>query len=125
MSIQYVVDQLENYVHVQLTDTLSSEDAIDFEADLIKDKRVQPGFSLLFDASDVRLIQIDRPVVNGLLEMEKVFPDKFVGARRAFVFNSEANFSWAIYFKDHALGRNFVDVNLDKARAWLRHPFDS
>lgn len=99
---------------------MSSEDAIDFEADLIGDIRVLPGFSLLFDASAVRSVQLNTEVVAGLLEMEQIFPDKFVGSRRAFVFHRDSDFGWALYFRDHAQGRNLVAVNVENALAWLK-----
>ena len=124
MSIEYVVDVRENHVHAKLANTLSNEDAIDFEADLIGDDRVQPGFSLLFDASCVRNVQLNHDVVKGLLEMEQVFPDKFVGARRAFVFDRRSDFGWALYFRDRAQGCNFIGFNVEKAQAWLRRARD-
>ncbi len=120
MPTYYEVDTVTNQVIALAEGALTGGDIVDFTADLIEDKNVLPGFSLLFDSSRVSQFLVPYNAIDHLLEIENSFPEKFVGSRRAFLFKKNESPHWALEYQTSALGCASVFYQRDDALLWLR-----
>ena len=119
MSLDYAVNEEMNFVYVKARGPLDRENMITYEASFIADQRVRPGFKALFDASQVRGIDLDPQVIAVLLNMELAYPDKFKGSKRAFLLSENLGWDNAKTFAEEAEGNNIVLFSLDVALVWL------
>lgn len=119
MAIKYSVDEERNFIYVKAESPLSAKDMIGYEAEFIDDERVRPGFTALFDASKVRVVDVTPEVVDVLVNMERSHPERFKGSKRALLFTENMGWDAASYFAKEADGSNLVFFSLDVALVWL------
>lgn len=117
--ISYCINGHGNDVRVHLAGVVTNTEVIDFEVDIIQDPNIVSGFNMLIDGSQVIHIEIQTPIISCLLEIERVFPEKFMQARRAFVFNSPRHDAWARQLIAHTPGVGQIFFDLNTAVAWL------
>jgi len=119
MPVKYHINEENNFLYVKVVDSLDREDMISFEAKIIGDTRVRPGFTALFDAAAIRVDDIDQNVANVLLDMERIYPERFKDAKRALLVSHNMGWDFITDFAKEADGNNLVFFSLDVALVWL------
>jgi len=115
----YAVNEKLNFVYVKGDTPIGRDDLITYEASFIADQRVRPGFKAFFDATQARGIDLDPHVVDVLLNMEILYPDKLKGAKRALLLSEDMGWDYAKLFAEEADGNNIVLFSRDVAMVWL------
>jgi hypothetical protein len=119
MPISYDVKNSGNLVHSVATGPVSEADLLDYQATLLADPRVRPGFYELFDATVAHESGLSEAVLEKMVEADLEHTEKLRGSKCAVVVRD--GYKWAERFTQLHKGPNrvMVFVNLEVARAWV------
>lgn len=122
MPIERKVSKDGMFVHTSAFGTVTSEDLISHEMQMISDTRIQPGFSELFDASRVTEIKITKKDLELVASLDGQNIDKFAGSKCAVVVAESEAFELGKYFEKISR-QNYVKVivfnSVTTAKTWL------
>lgn len=122
MPIERKISKDGLFVHTSAFGTVTSEDLISHEIDMISDTRIKPGFGELFDASRVTEIKITKQDLEQVADMDGQNMEKFAGSKCAVVVAESEAFKLGKYFEEISR-QNYVKVivfnSVTTARIWL------
>jgi hypothetical protein len=119
MPITYEIEDGGRFVHTRATGAITDQNLLTYQAALLSDTRIQPGFYELFDGTMAHGVEISEAVLAELGAMDKAAADKLIGGKCAIVVRRD--FELAERFQRLYAGPHEVTVfyNLDVARTWL------
>lgn len=119
MPISFEVDKSGNLVHSVATGRVNEADLLGYQATLLADPRLKPGFDELFDATRAHGSGLSESVLEKMVETDLEHAEKLRGGKCAIVVRN--GFEWAERFAQLHEGPHNVMVffNLEVAWAWL------
>ena len=119
MPITYDVRNDGNRVLSVATGPVTETDLRDYQAALLSDARVKPGFDELFDATAAQESGLSEAVLRNMVEADLAHTEKLRGGKCAIV--AQTGFAWAQRYVDlHKGPQNImVFVNMEVARTWV------
>ncbi|UCD53332.1 MAG: hypothetical protein JSW27_11920 [Phycisphaerales bacterium] len=119
MPITYTVEDNGTFVHTTARGAVTDEDLLNYQAALLADARVRPGFDELFDATAARESGLSEAMIEKMIEVDRSHAEKLRCGRCAVVVWD--GFELADQFVSRHGGPHTVMVfcNLDVAELWL------
>ncbi|MBN2131333.1 MAG: hypothetical protein JW741_17665 [Sedimentisphaerales bacterium] len=119
MPVTYEVRNGGTFVHTKAHGEVTEHDLLEYQAAVLADPRIEPGYYELFDATTAQAVGVSEATLETMSEMDKKHVEKLAGGKCALVVRS--GFELAKRFESlrdrpHAV---MVFFNLDVARAWL------
>jgi hypothetical protein len=119
MPIKYDVRNDGNLVFSVAEGPIGEADLLDYQAALLSDPRVKPGFNELFDATAAHESGLSGAVLQKMVEADLAHAEKLGAGKCAIV--AQTDFEWAQRYADLHKGPQsvMVFVNMEVARAWI------
>jgi hypothetical protein len=122
MSLKYVVSEDGKFVYTTVSGTLEEEEIIKYLHDVIKDKRIKPGFSELFDMTHLSGSPITPDLFLLLRDLIASNPKKNPQSKVAIVAGPAGSFEKARQFESVVspeVANVIVFGDIETARVWL------
>jgi len=119
MPVTYEVKNDGTFVHTKAHGEVTEEDLLSYQAAVLADPRIKPGYYELFDATTAEAAGVSEATLEKMSEVDKEHAEKLEGGKCAVVVRS--GFELAKRFESFRDRPHNVMVffNLDVARAWL------
>lgn len=119
MPITYEIRNEGRFVHTQAAGEVTEDDLLNYQAAVLSDARVKPGFNEFFDGTAARGASLSQAVLEKMIAVDRNNGEKLRGGKCAVVVRNE--FDLAETFERLHGGPHQVMVffNLDVAWAWL------
>jgi len=119
MPITYEVRDGGTFVYTLATGEIANQDLLDYQAAVLSDPRVMPGFDELFDAITAFEAGLSKEAIEQMIEVDSEHVEKLRRGKCAIVVRS--GFELARHFEQTHGGPHNVVVfhNLDVALVWL------
>ncbi len=119
MPIVYEVREGGTFVSTRATGEVTNQDLLDYQAAVLSDPRVRPGFDELFNATAAFEAGLSEEAIEQMIEVDREHVDKLRRGKCAIVVRS--GFELAKHFEQTHGGPHNVVVfyNLDVALVWL------
>jgi len=119
MPVTYEVKNDGTFVYTKAHGEVSEQDLLEYQAAVLADPRIEPGYYELFDATSARAVGVSEATLEKMQQMDKLHAEKLEGGKCAVIVRS--GFELAKRFESFRDRPHNVMVffNLDVARAWL------
>jgi len=119
MPITYEVRDDGAFVYTRATGEVTSQDLLDYQAAVLSDPQVRPGFDELFDATMGRGVGLSEAAIEKMIEVDKGHAEKLRRGKCALVVRSDLEL--VEHFEERHRGPHAVVLfyNLDIALVWL------
>lgn len=121
MPIEYTVSQDGMFVYAKATKILTTEQVLELNRAMKKDKRINPGYHMIFDEILISESHIDIQGFEQIAE-EVCSNQKFVGSKLAIVVAKGESFERARYYEKLSIPERqtvIVFNDLSIARKWI------
>lgn len=119
MPVTYEVRNDGTFVYTKAHGKVTEKDLLEYQAAVLADPRIEPGYCELFDATTGQAVGVSETTLEKMSEVDKAHAEKLEGGKCAVVVRS--GFELAKRFESFRDRPHNVMVffNLDVARAWL------